>query len=228
MQHISAKPPGFILNWALKNSFEIDISNFKKSALPAENKKYDLHIILGGALNVNDIDKHPWIKAELNYVKDRIFSGECILGICLGAQIIARALDFIVEKNVRPEIGWFEVRLNENYKKEAFFDGVPQKFTPLHWHSEKIILPENIKSIAESDATKVQAFRFLNALALQFHLEQTVETIDEMLKRSDEIIKPDIFVLSKQTIRDNFDRVPEANTILEIILNNMLKQNGKI
>jgi GMP synthase-like glutamine amidotransferase len=227
LQHISVKPPGTILDWLAEKNYDYKINYIKHGdPLPDENDT-DFLIVLGGALNVNNEAANPWLNSEIAYVKNIIDADKPVLGICLGAQIIARALGMKVEKNEKSEIGWFEVVLTDEGIEEPFLKGVPTKFTPLNWHNDIIRLKSGLKTLAKSQATNVQAFRFKNALALQFHLEQTNESLDRMLEKVENIIKVDTFVQSARTIKQNSANIAESSEYLKIILNNIIKNIWK-
>ncbi|MEI6090060.1 MAG: type 1 glutamine amidotransferase [bacterium] len=223
LQHISVKPPDSILDWLAEKNYDYKINYIKRGDPLPDEKDTQFLIVLGGALNVNDEVANPWLSAEKAFVKKIIFSDKPVLGICLGAQIIARALDWKVEKNVKPEMGWFDVVLTEEGTEEPLFMGIPSKFTPLHWHNDIIRLQEDVKTLAISVATKIQAFRYRNALALQFHLEQTNESLDRLLERAENIIKEDTFVQSTRTIKENYSNIAKSSEYLKIILNNIIR-----
>ncbi len=226
LQHISALPPGSIIEWLEKHNYDYRINYIKRGdPLPA-SVETDFLIILGGALNVKDEIANPWLKAEKEFVRKIIFSDKPVLGICLGAQIIARALDMNVEKNTKAEMGWFDVVLTEAGTEEPFLLGIPSKFTPLHWHNDTIRLSLDTDTLALSLATNVQAFRYRNALALQFHLEQTAESLDVLLQRAENIIKEDTFVQSTHSIKENYSNIAKSNEYLDTILNNIINKSG--
>lgn len=226
LQHISVKPPGSILDWLEENNYDYRINYIKRGdCLPEENET-DFLIVLGGALNVNDEAANPWLKDEKAFVRKIIDAEKPVLGICLGAQIIATALDMKVEKNTKSEIGWFDILLTEAGKADPFLKSIPSKFTPLHWHNDIIRLQGGLLPLAFSRATDVQAFRYKNALALQFHLEQTHDSLDRMLDRVENIIKEDTFVQTSHTIKESYSNIQQSSEYLKIILNNIIKIYG--
>lgn len=141
----------------------------------------DLVVILGGPLCVNDVRSYPFLDDEIRLVEARIRSDAPVLGISLGAQVIARAMGARVRPALVREIGWGAIRLTG--------DGAISPLRPLadagpifHWHGDEMDLPEGCLRLAETDACPVQAFSHGdNVLALQFHLEIRPELIERWL-----------------------------------------------
>lgn len=135
----------------------------------------ELIVILGGPMSVHDTDKNPWIHAEEQFVRERIESDKPIMGICFGAQMIARALD--AKTYVGPqgkEIGWSKLMVNDDGKKTPFrhLDG---EFTSmLHWHGDTFDLPDGAVLLASSDKYNKQAYSYgEHIFAMQCHPEVT-------------------------------------------------------
>jgi GMP synthase-like glutamine amidotransferase len=129
-------------------------------------------IFLGGPMSVND--SLPYLKQESDFIVQAVERGQPVLGICLGSQLIARALGGRVYRNPLKEIGWFDIRLTEAASNDRLFSGVNPSETVFHWHGETFDLPQGATHLAYSDACRNQAFRFgSNVYGLQFHLEVT-------------------------------------------------------
>lgn len=128
----------------------------------------DLLVILGGPISVNDAAAYTFLETEIALAGERLDAGRPLLGICLGAQIIARAAGGTVSPALRPEIGWAPLRLTTAGRRSVLrhLDGMPV----LHWHGENAALPD-VPSLAETEACSMQAFQTDAALALQFHAE---------------------------------------------------------
>lgn len=139
----------------------------------------DLLVVLGGPMGAYEIDKHPWIINELKFIGERIECDKPLLGICLGAQMIAMALG----ANTYPghqgkEIGWSKITVNDEGMKTPlrYLDG---EHTPMmHWHGDTFDLPDGAVLLASSDKYKKQAFSYNDhVFAMQCHAEVTANKL---------------------------------------------------
>ena len=131
-------------------------------------------VILGGPMSAND--PLPWLRQELGLIEQALKAGVPLLGVCLGAQLIAKALGARVYRNQQLEIGWAPVYFTEAGQKDLVFNGLESPSTFFHWHGETFDLPAGAQWLAWSDKCKHQAFRFgSNVYGLQFHPEVTAE-----------------------------------------------------
>jgi GMP synthase-like glutamine amidotransferase len=131
----------------------------------------DALIFLGGPMSVND--DLPYLRREMELIREAVARRQPVLGICLGAQLIARALGAKVFSNPHKEIGWFDVRFTPDAGSDPLFGGLSQE-TVFHWHGETFDLPPGAELLASSDLCRNQAFRIKpNVYGLQFHLEVT-------------------------------------------------------
>jgi GMP synthase (glutamine-hydrolysing) len=147
-------------------------------------------VILGGPMNVYEEDRYPFLKEEDLFIKEAIQRGKFILGICLGAQLIAKALGAKVFKAPAKEVGWFDVSLTEIGLQDPLFSNLPKTFPVFQWHEDTFDIPKSAKLIATSSSVPHQAFRYGdNAYGLQFHLEVTEEMIREWIKTYEEELK---------------------------------------
>jgi GMP synthase (glutamine-hydrolysing) len=129
-------------------------------------------IFLGGPMSVND--PLPYLKHEADFIVQAVERRQPVLGICLGSQLVARALGGRVYPNPVKEIGWFDIHLMEGASNDPLFSGVNPSETVFHWHGETFDLPPGATHLAYSEACRNQAFRFgPNVYGLQFHLEVT-------------------------------------------------------
>jgi GMP synthase (glutamine-hydrolysing) len=146
------------------------------------------HIIfLGGPMNVYEEDQYPFLRQEDLFIKEAIQRGKRILGICLGAQLIAKALRAKVYKAPVKEIGWYDLSLTEEGRADPLFSRFPKTFSAFQWHGDTFDIPNAGKRIATSSPVPNQAFRYgENAYGLQFHPEVTEEMIEQWMKDYDE------------------------------------------
>ena len=139
-------------------------------------------IFMGGPMSAND--DLPWLRQELQLISRAVERRQPVLGVCLGAQLIAKALGSRVYQNAVKEIGWFEIHLTEAAARDALFAGIGPVETVFHWHGETFDLPPGAQWLAYSEACRNQAFRAgANTYGLQFHLEVTPAMIEDWCAR---------------------------------------------
>lgn len=135
-------------------------------------------IVMGGPMSVND--NRACIRQEMGYVAEAVSRGLPVLGVCLGAQFIARSLGARVYKNAVKEIGWAPIYWTEAARRDRLFSGLERPETVLHWHGETFDLPKGADLLAWSDNCRHQAFRVGDRVyGLQFHLEATPEMVSD-------------------------------------------------
>jgi GMP synthase (glutamine-hydrolysing) len=139
-------------------------------------------IVMGGPMGVYQTDRYPWLRDEMRLIEDAMKANLPVLGVCLGAQILAAALGAKVERNPKgKEIGWHPVRLADSAKDDRLMRGLPTTMTPFHWHGDIFELPPGAVLLASSDKTPCQAFRMGdNAYGFQFHFEVTQDSVAAM------------------------------------------------
>lgn len=147
---------------------------------PAEARpdtaEFDGLLFMGGPMSVND--PLTYLAWEMQVIRDAAMREQPVLGICLGAQLIAKAMGARVYRNAEKEIGWFDVRLTDAAATDPLFGGLPATSTVFHWHGEMFDLPRGACLLASSDRCRNQAFRLgSNVYGLQFHLEVTPRMI---------------------------------------------------
>jgi GMP synthase-like glutamine amidotransferase len=141
--------------------------------LPGARDAYGAVITFGGAMHVDQAEAHPWISDEIAFLAELLASGMPVLGVCLGAQLLARAAGGEVRRAREPEIGWRDVRLTAAGAADPLLAGLTPGFEAYEWHSYECLPPENATVLATSDAC-VQAFRIgESAWGIQFHAEVT-------------------------------------------------------
>ena len=159
----------------------------------------DLLVVMGGPMSVNDEAQHAWLAPEKAFIRDAITAGKSVLGVCLGAQLIASALGARVYPSTVAEIGWFPVRASLPGGSATF--RFPPSLEVFHWHSETFDLPEGATRLAESPGCRNQAFQLgRSVIGLQFHLEATPETAHTFVANSGATLTPSRYVQSAHTI----------------------------
>ncbi len=155
---------------------------YEGQPIPTEMKGAGGLIVMGGPMAVYQRDKYPFLRDEMRLIEAAAKEDLPVLGVCLGSQIVAAALGAKVLKNpAGKEIGWHPVTLTDAAGEDRLFKGIGQTITPFHWHGDVFELPAGAVSLAKSDKTPCQAFRYGSTVyGLQFHLEATTESVAAM------------------------------------------------
>jgi GMP synthase (glutamine-hydrolysing) len=141
-------------------------------------------IFMGGPMSAND--DLPWLRDELGCLRDAMGRGLPVLGVCLGAQLIAKALGARVYRNPVKEIGWAPLYWTPAARADPLFGSFSDRETVFHWHGETFDLPDGAAHLAYSDACRNQAFRMReNIYGLQFHLEVTPDMVAEWCRQDE-------------------------------------------
>lgn len=183
-QHVAHEILG-TLNPLLKaHGFRIRYANFGRHPdLKPELEGYDGLIILGGPMNVDEVEGHPHLLHEVELVRQAAQKKMPVLGICLGAQLIAKALGAKVTRHHKKEIGWHDVSLSAEGKKDPLFKNFQPTEKIFQWHGDTFTLPAGAVHLASSALCENQAFRYGdNVYGFQFHLEVDEPMVHRWLK----------------------------------------------
>jgi GMP synthase-like glutamine amidotransferase len=151
---------------------------YRDSALPFDPGEAAGLLFLGGPMSVND--DLPYLRREMDLIAAAVGRGQPVLGICLGAQMIAKAAGARVYPNPEKEIGWFDIHLTDAGAADPLLGSARRTETVLHWHGETFDLPGGAELLASSEHCTNQAYRLGNSVwGLQFHLEVTPEMLAE-------------------------------------------------
>lgn len=151
---------------------------------PAPVESYDAVLVFGGAMHVDQEERHGWLREENALLQRFLAEGVPTFGVCLGGQLVAKALGAPVRRMPSPEIGWFDVDLTPEAADDPVFAGLPERFTAFQWHSYHFELPEDGFALARNDRC-LQGFRVGRAWGIQFHPEVKPEDLAEWLRTAD-------------------------------------------
>jgi GMP synthase-like glutamine amidotransferase len=204
-------------SWLEAHGAEVRYTRFfEDSTLPKPNG-LDLVIAMGGPMSVNDESTLPWLRPEKEFVRDVAGRGIPVLGVCLGAQLIASALGARVYRNAHKEIGWFPIEATPGATDTFRF---PDKCAVFHWHGETFDLPAGAVRLARSVACENQAFQIgRHVIGLQFHLETTPESARALLDNCGDDLVPGPYVQAAAELRSvEMAAYAEINGLMEEVL----------
>lgn len=205
-QHVPFEGLGNMEDWFQANGHDLSATRFYRDDALPELENIDGIIVMGGPMGVDDERVYPWLAAEKKFIAHAVARGVKVLGICLGAQLIASVLGAKVYANANKEIGWFPLHLTPDGLACPWLAGFPQELMVFHWHGDTFDLPEGAKHLAQSSACRHQAFSYRNhVLALQFHLDVKSDNIAEWIEngQSEMIVAPYIQTVQQMLARRN-------------------------
>jgi GMP synthase-like glutamine amidotransferase len=202
LQHVAFEGLGSIAPWLQGAGYEISYTRFFESAVLPKLEEIDFLIAMGGPMSVNDEAQFPWLFQEKEFIRSAVQARKPVLGVCLGAQLIASALDAHVYSNPCKEIGWFPVRpvsMAEETPLRIF--RFPPEVAVFHWHGETFDLPVGSVHLAASAGCRNQAFQFeASTIGLQFHLETTPESLRELVTNCRAELVPSRYVQAEEAM----------------------------
>ena len=179
IQNIGCEHLGNLAKLFELDGFNVTIFNSQKHSIPTDLISYSGIIILGGPMSV--YDNYDYLKNEQKLIKTAVEMNIPTLGICLGSQLIAKAMGGKVYPGNIKEIGWHDIEITENGSRDIFNGIATLKNTVFHWHGDTFELPESAIILAKSDKY-IQAFRIKTAIGIQFHIEVDESMIDEWIR----------------------------------------------
>lgn len=152
---------------------------------PAE---VDLLVVMGGPMNIYEYHAYPWLAPEKAFIARTARAGRAVLGICLGAQLLADVLGGPVTRAPQREIGWWPVEITSAGRAVPVFADFPDGLSVLHWHGDTFAIPPGAIHVASSQACPHQAFALADGrlVGLQFHLEETRESLATLAENARE------------------------------------------
>jgi GMP synthase (glutamine-hydrolysing) len=190
IKHVEVEGPGLIEYCLNQERIPHQVLSLNSDVRFPKLDSFTHLVFLGGPMNVYEEDRYPFLREEDLFIKEAIQRGKSILGICLGAQLMAKALGAKVFKASVKEIGWYDVSLTEIGSQDSLFSDLPKTFPVFQWHEDTFEIPKAGKLIATSSPVPHQAFRYGEKVyGLQFHLEVTEEMIQGWMETYEEEFK---------------------------------------
>lgn len=222
-QHVVFEGLGSIEEWASQSGHLLSSTRFFDSNRLPEISEFDWLVVMGGPMSVHDEDLYPWLADEKQFIRRAIDEDKTVLGICLGSQLISAALGARVYKNEEKEIGWFDIELTSFAQSDKLFFDSGSKIKVFHWHGDTFDLPENATPLASSSGCRNQAYLYNGkVLALQFHLESTLNSLQQMIEKGRKEINTGKYVQTEKEILNNTHLIASNREILFTILDRLV------
>jgi GMP synthase (glutamine-hydrolysing) len=210
-QHVPFEGLGCIAPWAAAKGHTVSTCGlYQNDPLPGSDQ-FDWLIVLGGPMGVYDETQYPWLVDEKRQIEAAIHAGKTVLGICLGAQLIAAVLGKKVRRNPYREIGWFPLNLTPAARRDPVFGFLPEVCPAFHWHGDTFEIPVGAIHLASSEACPNQAYLYeKRVLGLQFHLETTLAAAQALVARCADELTAGPFIQKPEQILaspEQFDAV---------------------
>lgn len=218
LQHVPFEDIGSMAVWLAAQNASVGYTRwFEADAALPPLDGIDLIIAMGGPMSVNDEADLPWLRAEKAFVRAAVERGIAVLGVCLGAQLIAAALGARVYRNEEKEIGWFPVHAAPDTADAFRF---PETARVFHWHGETFDLPPGAVRLARSAACANQAFQIgRRAIGLQFHLETTPQSADAIVANCRDELVAAPYIQTEAAIRaEPEETYRHSNRLMERVL----------
>ncbi len=219
LQHVPFEGIAYIGDWAKHNDCRVTGTALYEDETFPSLDSLDCLVVMGGPMGVYDENIYNWLKPVKKFVQQAIIAGKKVLGICLGAQLIAEVLGARVYKNKWKEIGWYPVIKREPAHLSAIDQVLPAEFYAFHWHGDTFDLPHGAIHLAESKPCTHQAFIYQEkVLGLQFHLESSEASIEALIENCGAELVPESYIQDAEAIRQQYGRIAQSNALMAAVL----------
>lgn len=220
-QHVPFEGLGAIESWLLARGHTLTCTRFYAGEnAPVDIEGFDWLIVMGGPMNIYQYRDYPWLRAEKRVIREAVAASKRVLGVCLGAQLIADALGGKVYQNAEKEIGWFPVTAVPEGEVSTF--RFPEETLVFHWHGDTFSLPHGGVWLARSAGCEYQAFAIgARVLGLQFHLEMSSADVERIVAECTDELTPATYVQSRAEI---LARTSEEQADCQALLERLLEQ----
>jgi GMP synthase-like glutamine amidotransferase len=219
LAHVPFEDAANIGRWAKLRGHSLTYTHFFKDETLPPMEFFDMLAIMGGLMNVYEHDEYPWLVPEKAFIRQAVNAGKKIIGVCLGAQLLADVLGGSVRANENKEIGWHIVKQTPEAPQSRAFSELPSEMLVFQWHGDTFSLPPGAVHLAENNVCKNQAFQYgENVLGLQFHMEYSEGSIEKMLTHcADELVEAP-YINTPEQIRNGYSNIDQNTEWLYTLL----------
>lgn len=221
-QHVPFEGLGSIEDWVRRGRHALGATRFHRGeALPAV-EDVDLLVVMGGPMNIYEEAKYPWLAQEKRFIERAIAAGRHVLGVCLGAQLVADVLGARVYANTDKEIGWFPVETTAAAQASGLFGAFPARLEVFHWHGDTFDIPAGAVHVARSAGCAHQAFVYdERVVGLQFHLETTPASAQQLIAQCADEIVAGRYIQTPQEMLADARRFDAINHVMQGLLDRL-------
>lgn len=223
LQHVPFEGLGSIEDWVRRRPHTLSVTRlYCHEPLPPV-EEVDMLVVMGGSMNIYEETKYPWLAQEKRFIERAIITGRRVLGVCLGAQLIADVLGAKVYANTSKEIGWFPVETTEAASASGVFAPFPRQIEVFHWHGDTFDIPAGVVHVARSAGCTNQAFVYdERVVGLQFHLETTLASAQQIIDHCADEIVEGRYIQTPQIMLADARRFEAINRLMQELLDRLV------
>lgn len=223
-QHVPFEGPAAVEPYIKKRGHQVEVKKLFDGD-KAEPLSADALIVMGGPMGARDEDKFAWLVEEKQALEVALKRDIPILGICLGAQLLADVLGAEVKPMGYREIGWFPVQASSDFLEHPLGRSFPRNFTPLHWHGDSFAIPQEAIALGSSEACANQGFVYGGRqVGLQFHLEFDQSSVRRLARNAADELDGSRYVQGEKEMLKQSAMFSAADQLLENFLDDFLGQ----
>jgi len=223
-KHVPFEGPGTFREELDRRGLKFREINLYEGGAPKDLDGCGGMIIMGGPMNVYEEDEYPFLKDEDRLIKEALAKKLPTIGVCLGAQLMAKAAGAKVTKGKKKEIGWYPLYTTEEAKADPVFKGLPREVEVFQWHGDTFDIPDRAVRLASSDLFPNQAFRIGdNAYAFQFHIEVTSDIIKSWIDINEELAGVNDYIDSKKVLSDTKGKIEDLGRLAKNVYEQLFK-----
>lgn len=219
LQHVPFEDIGSMTDDFRTRNFPVTTTHWYRGDGAPDLGSFDALIVMGGPMGIYDEAIHPWLAEEKILIKEAIAAGKIVLGICLGAQLIADVLGGKVTRNAHKEIGWLPIAINADAATHPIAQVFARNPNVFHWHGDTFALPPGAVHLASSEGCANQAYAYRDQVfGFQFHLETTPASARALIEHCAEDIDGSRYTQSAQEILASSEKFVQINRAMSEVI----------